>query len=265
MVETALQTRLRSLVLASLALALLCLALPASARTLAAIRERGSISLCAHPNSLPFASRTATPPGFQVELGQALAQQLGVSLALEWVLISYQIPRTDCDIVLDTIAASDAPMDFGFALSKPYYRSGVFLAVPPGSKLTSFNDLNDHTKIAVQSGSVAAMTIDRRHVPISVFGFEEDMLEALAAHEVDAAAVTPLSAGYYNLQHANHLVALVAPDETDRDLVWNVAIGIRRPDDQLRQAIDRAIDQLSAEGAIAGIYRRYGVSLQPPR
>ena len=65
------------------------------------------------------------PPGFQIELGQALAQQLGVSLTLEWVLISYQIPRTDCDIILDTIAASDAPPDFGIKLSKPYYRSGV--------------------------------------------------------------------------------------------------------------------------------------------
>ena len=261
--RSVLRIRCRSLVLA--ALAMLCLSLPASARTLAAIRGRGTIGLCAHPNSLPFASRTAIPPGFQVELGQALAQQLGVSLALEWVLISYQIPRTDCDIILDTIAASDAPTDFGITLSKPYYRSGVFLAVPAGSKLTAFNDLNGQTKIAVQTGSIAAMMIDRRHVPISVFGFEEDMLEALAAREVDAAAVTPVSAGYYNLQHPDHRVALVAPDENDRDLVWNVAIGIRRPDDQLRQAIDEAIDHLSAEGAIASIYRRYGVSLQPPR
>ena len=81
-------------------LVMLCAAGSASGRTLAAIRERGSIGLCVHPNSLPFASRTAKPPGFQMELGQALAEQLGVSLAPEWVLISYQIPRTDCDIVL---------------------------------------------------------------------------------------------------------------------------------------------------------------------
>ena len=98
-------------------LAILSFAEPAAARTLAAIRDRGSISLCAHPNSLPFASRTAEPPGFQVELGQALAQQIGVSLALEWVLIGYQIPRADCDIVLDRIAASDAPTDFGIQIS----------------------------------------------------------------------------------------------------------------------------------------------------
>ena len=229
------------------------------------IKQRGSISLCAHPNSLPFASRTAKPPGFQIELGQALAQQLGVSLTPEWVLISYQIPRTTCDIILDTIAASDAPPDFGIKLSKPYYRSGVILAVPQGSTIKSFGDLNSHTKVAVQTGSLAAMNIDRRHVPISVFGFDDDMLEALATHEVDAAAVTPLTAGYYNVQHADDPVTLLPPDETEHDLVWNVAVGMRRPDDALRQAIDQAIDRLSADGVITSIYRRYGVSLQPPR
>lgn len=246
-------------------LAILSFAEPAAARTLAAIRDRGSISLCAHPNSLPFASRTAEPHGFQVELGQALAQQIGVSLALEWVLIGYQIPRADCDIVLDRIAASDAPTDFGIQISKPYYRSGVGLAVPAGSALTSFNDLDSHTKVAVQTGSLAAMIIDRRHVPISVFGFEEDMLAALAAREVDAAAVTPLIVGYYNLQHTEHPVKLLPPDETEHDLVWNVAVGIRRPDNALRDAINQAIDRLSADGVIARIYRRYGVVLQAPR
>ena len=247
------------------ALAAVGFANPAPARTLKAIQDRGSISLCAHPNSLPFASRTEQPPGFQVELGRALAQQLSVSLTMEWVLISYQIPRTDCDIILDTIAADDAPPDFGIILSKPYYRSGVALAVPAGSPIHSFEDLNRQTKVAVQTGSLAARSIDQRHVPISVFGFEDEMLAAVAAHEVAAAAVTPLTAGYYNLQHPDQKVTLLPLDEADRDLVWNVAIGMRRPDDALRSAIDEAIDRLRTDGEIARIYQHYGVTLQPPR
>jgi polar amino acid transport system substrate-binding protein len=247
------------------ALAAIGLANSAPARTLKAIQDRGSISLCAHPNSLPFASRTAQPPGFQVELGHALAQQLGVSLTMEWVLISYQIPRTDCDIILDTIAAEDAPPDFGIRLSKAYYRSGVALAVPAGSAIRSFEDLNRQTRVAVQTGSLAARSIDQRHVPISVFGFEDEMLAAVAAREVDAAAVTPLTAGYYNLQHSDQKVTLLPLDEADHDLAWNVAVGMRRPDDELRSAIDKAIDQLRTDGEIARIYQHYGVTLQPPR
>ena len=53
--------RAGSAVLASLALARVPVH-AASARTLAEIHERGTIGLCAHPNSLPFASRTAEQP-----------------------------------------------------------------------------------------------------------------------------------------------------------------------------------------------------------
>ena len=41
---------------------------PAQARSLDAIRSFGALGLCAHPNSLPFASKAGDPPGFQVEL-----------------------------------------------------------------------------------------------------------------------------------------------------------------------------------------------------
>lgn len=237
----------------------------ATARTLSAIQEAGEIRMCAHPNSLPFASRTANPPGFQVELGRALARQLGVSLATDWILISYQVTRTDCDIILDTIAAPDAPPDFGIKLSKPYYRSGVILAVPAGSPITSFATLDGHTKVGVQSGSLAAMTLDRRHVPMSVFGFDDDMLDALADRQIDAAAVSPVTAGYYNVRHPEHPVTVLPLDEAQDALVWNVAIGMRRPDAALQQAINAAVDRLSADGTIARIYDRYGVSLKPPK
>jgi polar amino acid transport system substrate-binding protein len=237
----------------------------ADARSLATIKESGAIRLCAHPNSLPYASRTAEPPGFQIELGEALAKQIGVSLTLGWILISYDLPRTDCDIILDTISAPDAPPDFGIGLSKPYYRSGVALVVPSGSPITSSAALNGHTKVGVQTGSVAAMTLDKRGVRISVFGFDDDMLAALAAHEIDAAAVSPISAGYYNHIHPQQQVTILPPEEAVQDLAWDVAVGLRRPDDALRQAIDAAIDHLTNDGTIARIYGHYGVVVQTPK
>jgi polar amino acid transport system substrate-binding protein len=238
---------------------------PADARSLEQIRESGAIRLCAHPNSLPYASRNAQPPGFQVELGEALAKQLGVSLTMGWILISYDLPRTDCDIILDTISDPGAPPDFGIKLSKPYYRSGVALAVLPGSPITSFAALNGTTKVGVQTGSLAAMALDQRGVRISVFGFDDDMLNALAAHEIDAAAVSPISAGYYNQTHPEQTVSVLPAGDVQPELAWNVAVGLRRPDDAMREAIDAALDRLSEDGTIAQIYSRYGVSVQRPR
>src|ERR1700759_407404 len=117
------------------AIALSCLAVAAHARTLAQIKESGAIGLCAHPNSLPFASKAADPPGFQVELGQALAHELGVGLKLNWIITQYQMRSADCDIVLDVIADREAQGETNLAISKPYYRTGVALAVRADSKL----------------------------------------------------------------------------------------------------------------------------------
>lgn len=237
----------------------------APARSLDIIRAGGALHLCAHPNSLPYASKAGNPAGFQIELGEALAKELGVTLATEWIVVPSQVFRADCDILLDAIADPEAQADTGLRISKPYYRGGVGLAVPRGSAITGFPSLNDHTKVGVQVGSVAAMLLNQQHVRTSTFGFEEDMLAALAAGEIDAAAVTPLSAGYYNLTHPSQGFAVLPPDEAVRDLVWNAAVGIRKPDDRLLDAIGAALDRLRADGTVETIYAKYGISLQPPR
>ena len=53
----------------------------------------------------------------------------------------------------------------------------VSLAVPQNSRIISFARLDGTTKVGVQVGSIAAMTLDQRHVRISIFGFEDDMLD----------------------------------------------------------------------------------------
>ncbi len=238
---------------------------PAQARSLDAIRSAGVMGLCAHPNSLPFASKAGDPPGFQVELGQALAHELGVSLRLDWIITQYQMRSAGCDIVLDVIADREAQGETNLRISKPYYHTGVALAVPAASQLTSFKSLDEHTKVGVQVGSVAAMVIGQRHVPTSTFGFEVDSLEALANHEIDAAAVTPTMAGYYNLTHPDKAVRILDLDASEPNLSWNVAVGMVRPDDSLRDAVDHALERLRADGTIDRIYRRYGVTLQSPK
>jgi polar amino acid transport system substrate-binding protein len=237
----------------------------AAARSLDTIRELGAIGMCAHPNSLPFASKAGDPPGFQIEMGRALAAQLGVALKPDWILTMFQMRSADCDIVLDTIADREAQGETNLRLSKPYYRTGVVLVVRADSALTSFADLNEHTKVGVQVGSMAAMVLSRRHVSTSTYGFEVDSLDAVAGHEIDAATVTPSSAGYYNLTHPDHALRSLGFDDTAPELSWNVAVGMVRPDDKLREAIDAALDHLNADGTIERVYAHYGIALQAPK
>ncbi|OKO76123.1 ABC transporter substrate-binding protein [Bradyrhizobium sp. NAS80.1] len=245
--------------------ALLGLSSVAQGRSLDAIRDSGAIGLCAHPNSLPFANKAGDPPGFQIELGQALARELGVSLRPDWIITQYQMRSAGCDIVLDIIADREAQGETRLRISKPYYRTGVALAVPSSSALTSFKSLNESTKVGVQVGSVAAMIIGQRRVPTSTFGFETDSLDAVSNHDIDAAAVTPTAASYFNLTHPDKALRILDRDESVADLNWNVAVGMVRPDDALREAIDRALERLRKDGTIDRIYGRYGIVLQAPK
>ncbi len=236
-----------------------------AARSLETIRAFGTLGLCAHPNSLPFASKAGDPPGFQIELGRALAAQLGVPLKPDWIITIFQMRAADCDIVMDTIADREAQGETNLRLSKPYYHSGVALAVPADSALTSFESLTGDTKVGVQVGSMAAMVLSRRHVPTSTFGFEVDSLEAVAHREVAAATVTPSAAAYFNQTHPDNALRILGFDESEPNLTWNVAVGMIRPDDKLREAIDEALDRLRADGTIERIYQRYGIVLEAPR
>ncbi|CCD91314.1 conserved exported hypothetical protein [Bradyrhizobium sp. ORS 375] len=257
-------TRLFTLLVAMLGL-ILGLIGPAEARSLDAIRSQGQIGLCAHPNSLPFASKAGDPPGFQVEMGQALARELGVSLRLDWIITMFQVRAAGCDLVMDVIADPEALEQTRLKTTKPYYHTGVALAVPQGSKLTSITGLDQTTKVGVQVGSVAAMLISQRHVPISTFGFEVDSLDALANQEIAAAAVTPANAAYYNQTHPDKTLRIIALDDSEPSLNWNVAIGMIRPDDALREAVEAALARLRADGTVQRIYSRYGVTLQEPK
>jgi polar amino acid transport system substrate-binding protein len=245
----------------------LCLALsalPAAPRSLDAIGQRGVLALCAHPNALPFASKHGDPPGFQVELGQALAAQLGVRLAQHWVINSFQYRRADCDIVLDAIADKSALAEVGLRLSRPYYRSGVALAVPGNSSVTSLDGLGAGRRVGVPVGSLVAMRLAQKGIETSPFAFEDEIMEALARHAIDAAAVTPAAIGWFNATHPDAPVRRIAAFADDPDLNWNVAVGMLRPDDRLKDGIDAALGHLIADGTIGRIYARYGVELQPP-
>src|SRR5439155_1547858 len=61
-------------------------AAPVTARTLAEVQARGVISLCANPYSLPHSSNQPGAPGFQIEIGRALAQALGFPLQVDWIV-----------------------------------------------------------------------------------------------------------------------------------------------------------------------------------
>lgn len=253
------------LVLAALLLAVGLLAPSAEARSLDIIRGRGAIEQCAHPNALPFSSRKGEPPGFQIELGQAIAKQIGLALEPIWIIGPNQLRRAGCDIVTDAIAEPRVQEETGLQLSKPYYRTGIVLAVRADSPITHAEAIDPHVKIGVMGSSVASMTFSKRGLTTSAFGFEDEMLKALADQEIEGAVVSRAAAGYFNSTHPGQGLRMVDIDGLELAFSWNVAVGMLKPDDMLRGAIDSALDRLTADGTIQRIYAKYGMNLQPAK
>ena len=52
----------------------------ALARSLDSIKARNALSVCAHPNALPFSSKNGERHGIEIELAEVLAKELGVGL-----------------------------------------------------------------------------------------------------------------------------------------------------------------------------------------
>jgi polar amino acid transport system substrate-binding protein len=248
--------------------AVLAIATPgdvAHARPLESIQNRGVLVICANPNALPFASKSGNRRGFELELGEALAGQLGVKLEVGWVVFPNQLGRVDCDVVLDAIVDLASAQERHVKLSKPYQASGVAIALRPDiSGVAAFADLKGR-RVGAMVGSVASVSLGQKGMPTIPFTFEDDMIEAVGKGELDAALATPASIGYYNLLHKDAPVKLVRAYENEPEFRWEIAVGMRKSDDALVAAINQAVDRLLADGTVNRIYASYGIEPAAPK
>jgi polar amino acid transport system substrate-binding protein len=234
------------------------------AKPLADIQAAGEISVCANPNALPFASEKGDPPGFQIEIARAIAKELGVKLRTAWIVPRRRATDLDCDLLMDTILLPGIQPP-SIKTSAPYQRSGVALVFAPGrDPAPTYAELKRGTRIGILHNSVASMIISRTPATMVPFGFEEDMLDAVAKGEVDAGAVSTSSAGYFNLRNPDRKIAVVHAEDAEPELRWTVGVGMRRADEALVQRVNQAITALLSDGTIAAIYSRYGIEHRKP-
>ncbi len=251
--------------LAAIALAAAAVASPAAARPLDVIKQRGRLMVCANPNALPFSSKNGDRRGFELELGEALAKELGVALEVGWVIFPMHVPRVDCDILFDSIVDRETAEDAHLRLSRPYTVSGVAIALRPGIEdIKGFGDLKKGQRIGAIVGSLASVRLGKNGVPTIPFTFEDEMLEALGKGEIDVALAIPATIGYYNITHKDAPVTMVRDYESMPELRWEVAVGMRKADDALVTAVNAALDHMLAEGVVNGIYASYGIEQSLP-
>src|SRR5215813_13688963 len=243
--------------------ALVAATLSADAAPLESVRERGTFGICAHPDALPYSSQDRTTPGFQVEIAEAIAKQLGVRLHVDWIVFTRHARRTDCDATIGSIVkADDGGPRRGPRLTKPYVASGYVLVVP--AKAASVERLEDvKGKIAVEHASWPHYVLDQRKIAVSTHGSPFDVLDAVTKGQAAAGLVADEYAGWY-LKLQPGTIKISETYVPERDLRWNVAVALRNADTPLVDAVNRALDTLIADQTIPKIYARYGITYRPP-
>jgi ABC-type amino acid transport substrate-binding protein len=229
------------------------------------------LRICVDPDNPPLSlNGMGAQPGIDVEIGQAIAARLDRQPRLVWVDTTYggralrrSLLAGQCELFMGLPVDPAAETTGALATTSPYYSTGYrLIRTHDGSnEAPAAMDLRQ-LRIAVERQSGAQMRLERIGSHLVVYGNQREVLDAVAHGDVDAGAVWLPDVG--RLLQGRALATAAADAAPDRLLQWNMAVGVRRADADLRTSVNRAIADLLAEGRIEAIFDRYRLPFFPP-
>jgi mxaJ protein len=223
--------------------------------------------ICAEPDNLPFSH--ADGRGFEVEAATLLAKDMGQDLRVAYVtqrapgFIRATINAGVCDAMMSL------PSGFRqLAMTKAWYRSSyVMIAKPDGVHPNGLADprmrgLRIGIPVTAGAGTPPSMALASHGLvsqmkPFSVFE-PANLVRAVVTGEVDLAILWGPFAGWYVHEADARLSMLPMPERVDAvPFAFDLAIGVRKADAALLQALNEGIDRNRA--SLIEVVRRWHV------
>jgi len=256
------------------------------AGTIKEINKRGSLRVCALSDRLPFSSRDTSLRGFQIELAEEIAKDLGVSLEINWLRYRFHARKAGCDMMMEAVSrknddankrdiegakpltrASDSEKrKFPPTASIPIVRMETYL-VGPKELVSGKNTLKSikNMNIGVMRGTWAHMLMQKAKIKYRTkFVTEPELIQGLADGEVDAAFIS--SPNYWWFLKNNPSISLIAVKDFDftRDVTLNVGVLLRGADEETIDKINYILKSMLASNKIKEIYSNYGIEYVAP-
>lgn len=240
------------------------------------VRNRGELVVSFDPANLPYSSAKEDRPGLDVELARALARRLDLKLRIEWLDIQREtalgaLLQGDCDLVFGAIIEPKAVEDdeelAGKVLySRPYYGTGYLLFRRKGEAgVRSLADLKgpQAPKLGTEAGSVADYVLRQRGHLRRLYRNQLATLKALNDRDIDYAYLWANAA--WVLEASPDFALEPVPNYEPEDR-WNVAVALRKGDEELKSRVDKALASLVEDGTVARSLARFHVpDLAPPK
>jgi polar amino acid transport system substrate-binding protein len=234
----------------------------ASARPLETILRSHVFEICADPDNMPYSSRDGDRHGILADVGQAVAQKLGVDAKITWIPSREYLRKTQCDAVPAVAIIDGDPVK---GATRPYTKSHSVLVVAQTHRPTSAIDDFRDEHVAVPSGSLAHHLMIKAGIPVWVrFLDDTAILNAVESGEADAGIVNQGSVDWYNATHPDKPLRIERSVRLDPSLDYAVAFGLRKADQPLTDRVDDLIGQMMTDGELEKIFQRYGVTYLSP-
>ncbi|WP_191379554.1 transporter substrate-binding domain-containing protein [uncultured Flavonifractor sp.] len=234
---------------------------------LAQIQERGEIVIAMEGTWAPWTyhDESGTLVGFDVEVGQQIAQALGVEATFvegEWDGLLAGLDAGRYDIMINGVDITEERSD-AYDFSEPYaYNRTAVIVSADNTDITSMEDL---------AGKHTANTISSTYAEVAegygaeVTGVDDlnQTFELLLSGRIDATLNAEVTYYDYMEAHpdANIKIACLDPEATQ------VAIPFRKGEEtaSLREAVNQALADMRESGALSELSEKYfGTDITQP-
>jgi len=236
---------------------------PASANLLAQIQQRGSIQIGTEGTYAPFSFHGGTGnalTGFDVDLAQAVAQQLGVKadfVETPWDGMLAGLNDKRFDTVANEVSITPARQQ-KYDFSTPYITSeSVLIVRKDNTTIHTFADLKGKSDAQSLDSNFAKKAQQEGAQLVDVQGFN-DAIQLIESGRAAATVNDKLSFLTFLKEHPNAPLKIVA---TDTDASAN-AFAFRKGNSELVQAVDKALATIESNGTYAKISNKwFGVNV----
>lgn len=203
--------------------------------------------------------KTGAFSGYDIELAKEVFKR--AELKYEFRPIVWSEKETDLirdkkiDVIWSGLSISPERKEI-FAFSSPYIKNKLAILVLAESSINSLSDLKGK-KVAVQKGSIGAdliKKIRKEDAPAKIEEFEQqtDQLSAVLHGQADAAVTDSIFIDYFAASNPGKFRVL-----SDSLQEEEFGVAVRPEDTELLEKINKALDDMRADGTQQAIHKRW--------
>ena len=234
----------------------------AADNSLQKVKESGKLVLGLDDTFAPmgFRDEDGNIVGFDIDLAKEVASRLGVELEakpIDWSSAVLSLKKGDVDVVWNGFAISESRKQ-QVNFTKPYLNNRLMIIKNADrSDIKTKEDLKGKV-LGVQTGSsnyesLEADPISKEAKEIRQYDFNVNAFLDLEAKRIDAVIVDEIVARYYISKENADFEILEEYPITYKSF----GVGIRKTDEELLNAIDKALDDMRADGKAAEISTKW--------